>query len=522
MKTPPCIYHHIILPVVLVLLGLPASPVHAQVFFWDTSVTNGQWSNPANWTAGEVPNEPGATVFFDNTAATTVLLDDYTATAGDLVFSEPATTIVGSTGATNDILNLAMPGDDQPLIEVGTGKTVFMYAEVASTNGFIKTGGGKLTFRFNPNDQTYTGDIVIGGGVLGINQNGSLGNSNNDIVISNAARLLAEPDTNILTTLTIPSDRSITLVGAQSQLGASPTEVNLVVEGDLTEDQPGRGLVKTDGGTVTLRGNLGYSGETRIAGGALVLGGSAALPATQNLRFNGTTGTLNVGAANQAARVIVWDNTTGNKTITGSGGGLTLSGEANQAFTTAVDGVVYDLSGLSSFNYNLSNNLTREFGASAGGGNVTNTVNFSRISNNITAQLIRLGGGTTNQPGLWTFMKFGAVNNLNATDQVFFGNFQGNANISFYPELTNAVLRIRGAAGGETPVPQFRVANTSSGNRPTTAIVDLTGGIQVLKVDARVVVLIREQSLGDSLPRHPTVFHAPQQFSQLVNRLILQ
>jgi autotransporter-associated beta strand protein len=478
MKTIPLI-HHRLLTLPLLFLVLAAAPqANAQFYFWNTGVTNGQWSDPASWIDETVPNEAGDVVFFENTTSTLVGLEDYTATAGELLFSGP--TVLGSTATTNDILNLAMPDESQPVIEVGTSAaTVFMYADLASTNGFQKTGPGKLTFRFNGADQNYTGNVVIGSGILGINQNGSLGASNNGIIISNGARLLAEPAANT-GTITIPAERSITVVGAQSQFGASPAAVNLVIEGSIGEDAAGRGFVKTDGGTVTLLGNLGYSGETRIAGGALVLGGTAALPPT-NLRFNGATGTLDVGAANQAARVIVWDNTAGNKTITGSGGGLTLSGEANQGFTTAINGVVYDLSGLSSFNYNPLNNANREFGASAGGGsatniNVTNTVNFSRTANDITAQFIRLGGGAFNAAGLWTVMKFGQTNNLNAGGDILLGNFQGNADISFYPDLTNAVFRVRGAEGGETPVPLFRIANTVSGGQPTTAIVDLTGG----------------------------------------------
>lgn len=478
MKTTPLIYQRLFLPILLLLFVSPPQ-AHAQFFFWNTEVTNGQWSDPLSWIEGNIPNEAGAVVFFENPSATTIGLENYTATAGELLFSGPA--VIGSTETTNDILNLAMPDGLQPVIEVGASSaTVFMYADLASTNGFQKTGPGKMTFRFNPTDQNYTGDVIIGSGVLGINQNGSLGANNNSIVISNGARLLAEPAANT-GTITIPAERAITLAGAQSQFGASPAAVNLVIEGNIGEDAAGRGLVKTDGGTVTLSGNLGYSGETRIAGGALVLGGSASLPPTQNLRFNGATGTLDVGAANQEARVIVFDNTAGNKTITGNGGGLTLGGQANQAFPTPVNGVVYNLSGLSSFNYNPLNISGREFGASAGGGsatnvNVTNTIDFSRTANNITANFIRLGGGAFNAAGLWTVMKFGQTNNLNASGDILLGNFQGNADVRFYPDLTNAVFRIRGAEGGETPVPLLRFANTVSGGQPSTAIVDLTGG----------------------------------------------
>jgi fibronectin-binding autotransporter adhesin len=470
MKNTLLIRQHIFLPILLLLFASPPQ-ANAQFFFWNTEVTNGQWSDPLSWIEENIPNEAGAVVFFESTNSTAIGLDNYTATAGELLFSGPA--VIGSTETTNDILNLAMPDELQPVIEVGASTAnVFMYADLVSTNGFQKTGPGKLTFRFNATDQNYTGNVVIGSGILGINQNGSLGASNNGIVISNGARLLAEPAAST-GTITIPASRAITLVGAQSQFGASPAAVNLVIEGNIGEDTNGRGLVKTDGGTVTLLGSLGYSGETRIAGGTLALGPAAILPASQNLRFNGPVATLDFGSANQTVRTIVMDNTVGNKTITGAGGSLTISGDANQAFTATSNGVVYDFSGLGSFIYNRTN---REFGSSATGPNITNTINFSRVANDISANNIRLGGGASNAPGQWTVMKLGATNNFNAGTDVLLGNFQGNANISFHSDLTNPVLRIRGGTGGDSAVPTLRVANTASGNQPTTTIMDLTGG----------------------------------------------
>lgn len=433
---------------------------------WTGGNTTNDYNDATYWSPVGVPNGVDSRAVF--TSASSTSWTNSTNTLGSL-FTSGGTLTLGTTATASDVLRLET-SSGTPVIS--NASDVFFFANLEGSQGFQKTGAGKFTFRFNGDAQNYTGNILINAGILGINQDSSLGDSNNGITISNGARLLAEPGSNS-GTITLGSSRTITLAGVQSQLGSGNAAVDMVIEGNILETVSGNGLVKTDAGVVTLNGTLGYSGETRIAGGTLRLGASAALPTGQNLRFNGATGTLDVGSTSQTVRTIVFDNNVGNKTITGNGGSLAVNGDANQAFTTTANGVVYDLSGLSSFSYDRAN---REFGASATGANVTNNVNFARGANSITATNIRLGGGGANAAGQTTLMRLGATNIWYAGTDIFLGNFQGNAGISFHTNLTDPSLTIRGITGGSSAVPLFRVASTSSGNQPTTATLDLTGG----------------------------------------------
>jgi len=452
------------------LMGLACGiEAGAQTTWVPTSGTNA-WTDPANWSAG-VPDAVGAVATFPNAAGASLI--STTVTTGTLsTTNTSAGVVIGDTATTDDIVTLEVASGTPRVNVANSNATLFMYATIEGTQGFEKTGAGKFTFRFNPADQSYSGNTLISGGILGIERNGSLGNDANGITIATGARLLAEPGSNS-GTITLPATRTITLAGAQSQLGAGNAAVNLVIQGSIGESGTGQGLVKTDAGVVTLEGTLSYTGETRIAGGTLALGGSALLPAGQNLRFTQAVGTLDVGSTSQTVRTIVMDNTAGNKTITGAGGSLLVNGDANQGFSGTVNGVVYDLSGLGSFTYNRAN---RDFGASANGANVTSTLNFAAGTNVVTATNIRLGGGGSNVAGQMTLIGLGQANTWNAGTDIFIGNFQGSGSASFQAGLTNPVLTVRGGAGGSTAVPLFRVANTSSGNQPTTGVLDLTGG----------------------------------------------
>lgn len=460
--------HSIGLATILVIAGVLSSTARAEDWI---GATGDEWNASANWNPATVPNAIGATATFP--AAATVNLTSFTATVGTITASQASGSVVlGATTTSDDIISLQASSGTPTIAVSNVGGTIFMYANLDGTQGLTKTGSGKFTFRFNGADQTYSGPITISSGIFGINQDSSLGSADNDITIGNGARLLAEPSSNT-GTITLPATRTITLAGAQSQIGSGNANVTLVVDGNLSETTSGNGLVKTDAGIVTLQGTLGYTGETRIAGGTLRLGGSALLPSGQNLRFNGATGTLDVSSTSQTVRTIVMDNTTGNKTITGNGGSLLVNGDANLTFTTATNGVVYNLSGLGDFTYDRSN---REFAASANGANVTNTVNLAAGSNSITATNIRLGGGVANAAGQLTNVTLGTANDWNAGTDVFIGNFQGSGNVSFQSGLTSPSLTVRGLAGGTTPVPIFRVGNTSSGNQPSTGTLNLTSG----------------------------------------------
>ena len=149
---------------------------------------NGEWNLSSNWNPASVPNAVDATARIATSG--TVNLTAFTATVGTLSASNGV--VLGSTATTNDVLNLEK-SSGTPSVNVDSGGTIFMYANVTGTQGFEKLGAGKLTWRFSGDAQTYSGNIAINGGTLGINQDSSLGNVNNDISIASGARLLAEP-----------------------------------------------------------------------------------------------------------------------------------------------------------------------------------------------------------------------------------------------------------------------------------------------------------------------------------------
>jgi autotransporter-associated beta strand protein len=475
---------------------------HAQSTW--TGATGGEWGTAANWTGG-VPNATGATANI-NTALTVNVSDTGTGGTYPYTFGTLATSlasgsvVIGNNGVTTDILTAAT-SSGAPVINVANSSAnIFFYANLEGTQGFEKTGSGKLTFRFNGADQNFTGDIKISGGILGINQNGSLGNDNNDIFIANGARLLAEPGSNS-GIITLPSTRTITLTGAQSQIGSNNAAVNLVINGTVTEDAAGKGLVKTDAGVVTLAGTISYTGETRIAGGTLALSGPAALPTGQNLRFNGTTGTLNLGGTTQTVRTIVMDNTAGNKTITG-GGSLTINGDANQQLS-ANNGVTYDFSGLDFFTYNRSNREFKFEMVNAASVTSIADVNLAKSgasggTNNITAGTILVGGGTSDgNNGNTARLHLGTVNNFNTTT-FRVGAFNAGGVIDFQSGLTAPSLKLRGT-DGDSATTSWTIGETSSGSRRGEGVVNLTGGtLDAVVTDLKIGRHIANANLADT------------------------
>jgi len=455
---------------------LATLPTGAATYNW-TNLTSGDWSIPANWSPNGTPNGLDESVNI-NSALTVGL------TGGPFTFGTLATTIgsgsvvIGDSSITTDQLTAQVSSGTPTFNVVNSGGTVFFYANLLGNQGFTKTGAGKFTFRFNGADQAYTGNINIAAGVLGINQNGSLGDNNNDITIANGARLLAEPGSNS-GTITLPSSRTITLTGAQSQIGANNAAVNLVVEGNVTEDAAGKGLVKTDAGKVTLAGSLSYSGETRIAGGTLALTGSAALPTSQNLRFNGAAvSTLDLGGTAQTVRTIVMDITTHNRVFTG-GGALTINGDANQQLS-ANNGVTYDFAGLNNFTFDRA---TRQFNVqtvNAAGVTALTDVNLAKSgpgggTNSITASQVLVGGGNSDgNNGNTARLHLGTENNLeSALLQV--GGFNAGGIVDFQGGLANPNLKLRGT-DGVSAMATVKIGETSSGSRRGEGVVNLTGG----------------------------------------------
>jgi autotransporter-associated beta strand protein len=463
---------------------------------WTGGNTTNNFNDAANWSPAGAPNGVDSRAIFTNVSSTS--WTNSTNTLGSILASG-GNLVLGSTAITSDVLRLET-SSGTPVIS--NASDVFLYVSLEGNQGFEKTGAGKLTFRFNPSDQNYTGNILISQGILGINQESSLGNTNNNITIAGGARLLAEPGSNS-GTITLGSSRTITLAGPQSQLGAGSAAVNMVIEGNILETAAGNGLVKTDAGVVTLLGNLGYSGETRIAGGTLRLGGSAALPTGQNLRFNQpAAATLDVTDTSQTVRTIVMDNTTANRTITGSGGSLTVNGDANLALS-ANNGVTYSFAGLDAFTFNRTN---RNFNfQTVNAASVTTVADLNLAAggvsggtNTISAAAILVGGGNSDgNNGNTARMHLGANNTFNA-GTLTVGGFNAGGIIDFQSGLSSSNLTLRGA-NGSSAMTTLTIGETSSGSRRGEGVLNLgSGSLDALVTDIRLGRHIAGANIADT------------------------
>jgi len=474
-------------------LGLTALHLNAATQTWLGSTNLVDWGNNANWSPGVYPNSADEVVLVTNVSNIQFSNGVEQVTFGSLIFSNvaPATSGALTLGNPNQagVVLTAQTTTGKPQFYVGTngGHFVFFYASnLAGTQGYDKTGPGKFTFRFNTNAHPYTGDINILGGILGINQNSSLGNDNNDIAIANGARLTYEPGPGSGTT-TLPSTRTITLTGAQSQMSATAAGATLIVEGPVTEDAAGKGLVKVDAGKLVLAGTVSYSGETRIAGGTLALSNTAALPAGQNLRFTASGTALDVGGTAQTVRTLVMDNVIGTKTITG-GGSLTINGDAVQLLN-GTNGANYNFSGLNSLTYDRIN---REYKVECVNAATLTTVVDNTLATNgidggynlLRATRVVVGGGNSaGNNGNTARLHLGTTNVINAgTFQL--GAFNAGGVVDFAGGLVNPSLKLRGTNSTD-PMPLWLVGETSSGTRRGEGVANLTGG----NLDADVTTL---------------------------------
>jgi len=360
------------------LLGLPAvTPLAAQSTWIGASA--GQWGVATNWSPNGVPNAVNAAANF-NTNVTVEVTNTGAGGNFPYTFGTLATTgvsgnvVVGNTSYSTEELT-AQTSAGIPVISINSAATLWFYFVLNGTQGFNKTGGGTLTFRYNSETQPYTGAIVISGGVLGLNVDANLGNPNNGIVFSNNAELQFNPTT--LAPLTLASSRTVTLSCPAANLDVSGTNW-LAIPGVINESPPGSGLQKTDSGTLVLSGTNTYTGATTISGGTLTIGGAGQLgggayagaiansgsfnytsSATQ--LFSGViSGSGSLTQAGTGTLTLNNANTYAGGTIIGSGT-LTLGAAGSISSSTNISlaaGALYDVSAINSYSLGGSPTLT--------------------------------------------------------------------------------------------------------------------------------------------------------------------
>jgi autotransporter-associated beta strand protein len=118
-----------------------------------TSLVDGNWEDPANWLASTVAYGAESTATFNAASGATVTLAG-PLTIGNLVFAVSDYTLAGAA------LTLDAAA---PTVNVATGRSATISANVAGTQGLEKTGDGTLVFT---GTKSYTGVTTVTGGTL--------------------------------------------------------------------------------------------------------------------------------------------------------------------------------------------------------------------------------------------------------------------------------------------------------------------------------------------------------------------
>ena len=252
----------------------------------------------------------------------------------------------GSLAFGSDTVNdklVAQASTGSPTIYVTNGGAVYFYVVLSGTQGFTKTGAGTLTFRYNSLTQPYSGNINILGGSLGIQADYSLGNTNNNIVITNGASLSEASSANS-GIFWLASSRTITLVGAQAQIAVSSSAYTLVVPCLINENPAGSGLLWSSAGELVLSNANTFTGPMTMTAGTNDLANSNAV------QFS--TMTVNGGTVLFDKAVIGNAFTFGG--LAGSTPGVNLALQNNATIPAAIALTVGGNNSINSFLGNLS------------------------------------------------------------------------------------------------------------------------------------------------------------------------
>ena len=393
----------------LVLLFFLASPcsLRAQAInFTNYSPTGAtlNWNTAANWSPNTIPDAVGVTANFSQVSNGVPLGVNISwganCTVGNLCSTNSSSFVIAG-GST---LTLAVDGVTQttPTINIGSssGECWIKGGYLAGTNGFVKTGANKLTFRYDANtNAALFGPIILGQGSLGFQVDGNLGDFGNSLTFSNGTTFTLESGTSGAS-VTLAPTRNVHLASASS--AATITALSgqtLIIPGVIDELAAGSKLTWSGSGAqLILSGANTYSGATTISAGTLTitnsgqLGGglysatiansgvfnynsSAAQTFSSIISGGGTFSQNGSGTVTLAAA----DTYTGATTI---GAGTLALGSAGSINTTPsitlAAGATYDVSAISAYNLSSSTSLTASGSTSLAiiKGNASGTVNL--------------------------------------------------------------------------------------------------------------------------------------------------
>jgi autotransporter-associated beta strand protein len=474
---------------------------------WIGGNTTNDYNFGTNWSTGSAPNAIDSQAVFTSAASTS--WTNATNSLGSLLVSG-GTLVIGNNGISTDVLRLATSSGG-PVISNTT--QVFLYANVEGTQGFTKTGAGDLAFRFQTNNMSYTGNITMNAGTLTVNQDGSLGFSNNKILAASNSTLNINPGANT-GNVTFASSREIAVSnGVTFNIQMGNTNITSTFSNPITGAGRVDFIANSAGATnqatsfrYTLAGANTYVGRTTIQMGAkLTLTNGSTLSTTNELSISGGSGTwaaLDLGGstANVATFAPASASTTARQIII-SNGILNATNPSGAFSFNGFNGTLLDMSNLTTFSFgNTTGGTARNFSISPDTALTanTNTVFFARGSNSITALTNRVGGaaGASQGPGHLARLFIGTNNAFNSA-YMEAGGFNGEGTIDFMADVTNGAVKLRGTNGTDA-MGTLVAGNTSAGTRSGAGRINL--GI----VDALVTNTIIGNFNANNITNLPT------------------
>lgn len=342
---------------ILVLAAAPTLLLPAQVInFTNYSPTGAtlNWNTAANWSPNTVPNGVGVTANFNQVSNGIPIGVNISwganATVGNL-WSTNSSSFVIAGGST---LTLAVDGLMQtiPTINVGSSSSECWIkgGYLAGTNGFLKTGANKLTFRYDANTNAgLFGPIVIGQGSLGFQVDGNLGDPHNSLTFSNGITFTLESGTTGAS-VTLAPTRSVHLASASSAANITALSgQTLGISGVIDEIAAGSKLTwNGSGANLVLSGSNTYSGATTISAGTLTITGAGQLGGGI---YPGAIANSGVFIWNSSAAQILSGVVSGSGPLNKSGSGtLTLSAANTYTGATTIGAGALALGSAASIN----------------------------------------------------------------------------------------------------------------------------------------------------------------------------